>query len=145
VESACLRLLARREFSRDELRRRLIGKGYPEVVLNEVIAGLAGEGAQSDARFAQQFASSRARKGHGPQKIKYELRQRGVSAEEESAIADIDWDEVIEAAYVKKFGAGIPVSLPELAAREQFLLRRGFGRERIAQLFRRLRRGEPDS
>jgi regulatory protein len=53
----------------------------------------------------------------------------------------MDWDGLIGKVYAKKFGNTLPDSLPELAARERFLVRRGFERDQIRRLFRRLRQG----
>ena len=48
--------------------------------MEELIARLIEEGYLNEERFARQFASGKSRiKGWGEQKIRYELRQRGIS------------------------------------------------------------------
>lgn len=141
VATACLRYLSRREYGRDELRHKLLAKAFPEAVIDEVLADLIREGLQSDARFAASFTRDRVQKGCGPYRINRELRERGVDVEDNPDLADADWDELIEKVYVKRFGESLPESLPERAARERFLVGRGFGREQIRRLFRRLRDG----
>jgi regulatory protein len=99
---------------------------------------------QSDARFAEVFIRSRADKGYGAYRIRQELRQRGIEGEDAGDLKDMDWDGRIERVYAKKYGRTVPESLPERAARERFLERRGFGRDQIRRLFRRLRQGGED-
>jgi regulatory protein len=141
VENACLRYLSRREYGRNELRQKLLAKGFPEELVSEVLADMTQEGLQSDARFAESLTRSRVAKGYGAYRIKQELRQRGIEDENEPDLKDIDWDSVIEKVHAKRFGNTLPASLPELATREQFLARRGFARDQIRRLFRRLRQG----
>lgn len=144
VATACLRYLSRREYGCDELRHKLLAKAFPEAVVDEVLADLVREGLQSDVRFVASFTRDRVQKGRGPYRISRELRERGVDVEENPDLADTDWDELIGKVYVKRFGESLPDSLPERAARERFLVGRGFGREHIRRLFRRLRDGGDD-
>jgi regulatory protein len=141
VEAACLRYLSRREYGRAELRQKLLAKGHPETVVDQAIADLDHEGLQSDARFAEVLARSRVEKGYGACRIRRELRQRGIESEDVPDLREMDWDGLIGKVYAKKFGNTLPDSLPELAARERFLVRRGFERDQVRRLFRRLRQG----
>lgn len=113
-----------------------MAKGYPESLVDEVVAEAMREGLQSDARFAEVFVRGRVGKGYGLNRIRQELKQRGI--EDEAELKTMDWQGVIARAYAKKYGETLPESLPERAARERFLLQRGFGRDDIRQLFRRL-------
>jgi regulatory protein len=129
------------------LRQKLLAKGYPETIVDQVVADLAQEGLQSNARFAEVFIRSRAEKGYGMNRIRQELRQRGLEGGDEADLPDLnewDWDSLIGKVYAKKFGHTLPDSLPERAARENFLVRRGFGRDQIRRLFKRLRQGDDD-
>lgn len=117
-----------------------MAKGYPESLVDEVVAEAMREGLQSDARFAEVFVRGRVGKGYGVNRIRQELRQRGI--EDEAELKAMDWQGLIARAYAKKYGETLPESLPERAARERFLLQRGFGRDDIRQLFRRLREGD---
>lgn len=123
------------------MRQKLLAKGYPENIVNEVVADVVHEGLQSDARFAEVFIHSRVEKGYGAHRIRQELRQRGIESEEGPDWGRTDWDRLIEKVYAKKYGDSFPDSVPERAARERFLLRRGFGRDQVRRLFRRLRQG----
>ena len=135
--AACIRYLSRREHAQAELRQKLLAHGYPPALVDKAIADAARDGLQSDARFAEVFARSRFAKGHGRERIRRELRQRGIETEFDSG--EWDWEALIDRVYRKKYGDAPPDSLPERAARERFLLGRGFGRDEIRQLFRRLR------
>ena len=85
---------------------------------------------------------SRFGKGYGVGRIRRELRQRGI--EDEPDLREWDWEALIDKVYLKKYGDTVPDTLPERAARERFLLGRGFGHDEIRQLFRRLKRGGAD-
>jgi regulatory protein len=141
VEAACLRYLARREYSAAELRWKLAAKGFPDTVITQVLSDLAQKGFQSDSRFAENYARSRAEKGYGAYRIQQELKQRGIENEEQSVVGEWDWDVLIEKVHAKKYGDSMPTSLAERASRENFLRRRGFGSDQIRQLFRRLEQG----
>jgi regulatory protein len=142
VKAAALRYLSHREYSSAELRQKLCRNGYSEAMVEQVVADLASQGLQSDGRFAEVFARSRAEKGYGAYRIRQELRQHGVDADK-SLENDRDWDALIQKTYVKRYGETIPDSLQERAARERFLRRRGFESDQIRRLFKRLR--YPDS
>lgn len=131
--------LARREHSQGELRQKLVHKGFPQEIVNIVIADFCDRGLQSDARFAEVFTRSRLAKGHGAFRIRQELRQRGIDEGEIPAMGSLDWDGLIERVYARKFGDTPPESLRERMARERFLLGRGFSGDQIRRLFRRLR------
>jgi regulatory protein len=86
VELACareraLRVLGHRERSTAELRRRLSDDGYPEPVVAVVVARFEELQLVDDARFAALWVRTRNSAGLGPQRIRRELRERGVSDE----------------------------------------------------------------
>jgi len=128
-------LLAAREHTRAELRRKLGGRreATPEAV-EAVLDALAARGLQSDARYAEQYLAMRVARGYGPVRIRAELRERGV----ESALIDdwLDerdpaWRERLRAVACKRFGAAAPADYKERARRARFLEQRGFGTELI--------------
>ena len=129
-----LDLLARREHSAAELRRKLIRRGVVAERAEELVAGLAGERLQSDVRFAEQYVASRCERGYGPLRIVAELRQRGVLDELIARFLqanDPDWAERARAARRKRFGAEIPTGPGERARQARFLHYRGFTSEQI--------------
>ncbi|BBA34599.1 regulatory protein recX [Methylocaldum marinum] len=107
-------------------------------MVEQVVEDLVSEGWQSDGRFAEMLARSRAEKGYGPYRIAQELRQHGIDSDF-GAEDGRDWNALIHKIYVKRFGETIPDSPKERAARERFLRRRGFESEQIRFLFKYLK------
>lgn len=137
--NAAMNLLARREHSQTELRRKLRTRFEPEA-LDEALERLLEEGLLSDERFAMSFTRERLLRGHGPMRIQSELRQRGVSERlAEKAIANIPleesitWEQVARSACEKKYGDATPVDIPEKVKRSRFLSYRGFSSDQIQQ------------
>ncbi|MFO1435119.1 MAG: regulatory protein RecX, partial [Gammaproteobacteria bacterium] len=122
-------LLARREHSRVELRRKLQKSCADQDVLEQVLDALAGERLQSDARHAQSYARQRAERGYGPMRIALELQERGVGKEVAAAAikaVETDWVHLARAARAKHFGQQLPFSPAERAKQLKFLRYRGF-------------------
>ena len=139
VEAAAVRLLARREHSIDELRRKLLGKGYPSDTIEPVIQKLAGKRLVSDERFTSSFVHHHAKRGQGPVRIRAELRQQGIAdsqVEEALRSAEIDWVQLAREVRRRKFGATAPRSLGERAKQARFLQYRGFDAEQLRAAFR---------
>ena len=65
VENAAMRLLARRDYSRLELWRKLSKRGE-EGIVNAVLDALADKDYQSDQRFADLLVRSRISALYGP-------------------------------------------------------------------------------
>jgi regulatory protein len=127
--------LARREYSRHELRERLAQR-FParHGDIDTALAGLEADGLLSDGRFAESFARSRANRGQGLARIRHELRSRGVSSgviEDAIASLDVDWFALASEVLAKRFGATAPADIKDRARRARFLQQRGFGGEEI--------------
>jgi regulatory protein len=100
---------------------------------------LRAEGLLSDARFTDAFVHSRCRRGSGPQKIRAELRRRGIEeALIEASIASREpqWEELIRLVREKKFGSAPPADFRERSRQMRFLQQRGFTLEQIHGVFR---------
>ena len=139
VEAAAVRLLARREHSIEELRRKLLSKGYPPDTIEPVVQKLAGKRLVSDERFTSSFVHHHAKRGQGPVRIRAELRQQGIpdsQLEEALRSADIDWVQLAREVRRRKFGATAPRSLGERAKQARFLQYRGFDAEQLRAAFR---------
>ena len=131
---AALELLVRREHSRRELARKLAARGFPDDVVTSVLEELERTGALADARFTDSFVRSRIGTGQGPQRIRAELAQRGISDEEADGVlraADVDWLATIRAVRAKRFGPELPRDYAERARQARFLQYRGFDRAQI--------------
>ncbi len=134
VRTVALALLAGRDFTRHELAERLARKGYPAALVEAVIAGLVAENLLREERYVEQFVSQHSRRGHGPVRIRQDLRQRGIGAETiDSALkaGEVDWTETARAARRRRFGAAIPGDHRERAKQARFLQYRGFSSDQI--------------
>ncbi len=126
--------LARREYGRDELERKLATAGFEADIAAAEVEKLAAEGLQSDARYAESFVRSRINQGKGPVRIREELRERGLGgADIERSIEDSgqDWFELARAVRMRKFGPDLPADFPEKARQMRFLQYRGFESEQV--------------
>lgn len=125
-------LLARREHSAHELTRKLTRKGFDEQVAEVAVEELAGEGLQSDERYAESVVSARIGQGKGPLHILHGLKQYGVaSAVAEAALAEAgaDWFDLALTARRKRFGSEPVSDAREHGRQMRFLLQRGFSAE----------------
>ncbi|MDD2865602.1 MAG: regulatory protein RecX [Methylococcales bacterium] len=144
IKNHCLRLLARREHSQKELLTKLMQKGFSPTDIQPVIAELAQNSWQSDARFAENYARARLRKGYGATAIRYELTQKGIDVADTNlndvllTVAD-NWLDLLTQTYCKKYGEIEPLTRQDWAKRTQFLLRRRFSSSQIQQFDKNLR------
>jgi len=140
VQAAALRLLARREHSREELRRKLRRGGHPEALVERVLEALAREGLQDDRRFAEAYLRARRERGYGPLRVAVELRQRGVDRDlvervlAEQGEGEGPWEAVLERARRQRFGAAPPRDEAERARQVRFLQQRGFPLEQVLRV-----------
>lgn len=136
---AAMNLLARREHSTRELKRKLKVRGMEGVEVDQALAALQEERLLSDERFVEMLVHSRLGKGQGPLRIQAELREHGVSDELVSAAVDIhdpQWYESIKEVRHKRFGASVPSTINERAKQMRFLQYRGFTPEQIRAVFK---------
>ena len=134
VRVAALALLAGRDFGRVELATRLERRGYPPAVIASVVEALVAERLLSEQRFTGQFVRQRAARGHGPARIRMELRERGVAdadIDEALEASAEDWAAIAREARRRRFGAAGPADWPERARQSRFLQYRGFSAEQI--------------
>mgnify|MGYP001377670171 CR=1 FL=1 len=129
VRSAAMRLLARREHSRVELRIKLSQRGFTDHFVNPVLDDLESQNFLSDKRFAKSLISTRSQTGYGPNHIRFELTNRGVSQHvirDAMEQAEIDWNQCGVELVIKRFGSSPPEDFPEWAKRARYLEQRGF-------------------
>ena len=138
MQRAC-DFLARREHSRQELKRKLSRSCADGILIDELLDKLSEEGLQSDERFAESFVHHRLNKGQGPMKIRQELVQRGIEQRLISTYLEsdlVDWLSLAEEVRVKKFGKDAPSDYQKKAKQSRFLYSRGFNSETINQLLK---------
>ena len=134
---SALRLLARREHSQYELRRKLKARGYGERLVDELVAELITERLLSDTRYAEAMVTNRASRGYGPLRICMELRDRGVAegiVDKVLQEAEVDWDERLRHTHDRKYGGIAVESFKTWASRAQFLNNRGFSVDAIRRV-----------
>lgn len=134
VRLSAMNLLARREHLRAELALKLRKRfgAEAEAQIEDTLDQLVEENLLSDHRFAESYVRQRCGKGYGPDRIRQELRQKGVSSELLQLVmeeAEVDWVEVAREVRLKKFGAVIPDDFKDKAKQLRFLNYRGFGGE----------------
>lgn len=109
--------------------RKLEQRGVAREAAREAVLELGEAGWQSDARYAQEFASAHAARGDGPLKIRAALQARGVGEGEiQAALAGLEVDWLAQARQVraKRFGVALPVDPADQARQLRFLQTRGF-------------------
>lgn len=137
VRLAAMNFLARREHSMLELKQKLRRRFSDEDLLDSELQRLAAESLQSDVRYAESFILQRASRGYGFNRVRQELREKGLTDSEVSCAIEstaIDWSSVALEVYFKKFGENGTVDLKEKAKRIRFMEYRGFDREHYRQL-----------
>ena len=124
-----LGLLARREQSAKELKRKLDRQGYESDETGAALDRLQELSFQNDERFAGSLARTRYMQGHGPRRILAELRTHGLDDDACRAAldeVDADWVGSARRQYQRRYGAKPAADRQETARRAAFLLRRGF-------------------
>ena len=138
-----LRILALRDHSEAELRRKLAGKGYQDEEIGESVERLKELGYLDDLRFARSFASSAMRNGRGyGTRLKLELSRRGVAEGIVSEVLSELADEYGEKELLAElFARRYPGFDPETATDKEkrrvvgYLQRKGFS---LSAIFRKL-------
>jgi len=121
------------ERSHSEVKQKLYSLGMGKKDVDELISQLIEEGWLNEERFALQFASGKSRiKGWGRQKIRYELRQKGISdfciIKALKSLDDTEYEASFKRQAAKKWAA--LQSEKNIFVRkskwQQFLLQKGF-------------------
>ena len=145
LRARALQYLARREYSRSELRGKLqpyvqAGEDFELVHpdgLDALLDDLTIRGWLSDARAATQLLHAK-RNRFGMQRITHDLRQKGIAEELISAALPALKESELDAArevWQRKFGA-LPQGAKDKAKQMRFLQSRGFGFDVIFQVLR---------
>lgn len=144
LTNSALGLLARREYSRGELKERLYRRSDDFSLVDQVLDALEEQGLQSDARFTESFVRYRIDQGKGPIKIRQDLRQKHISSETIQTFLEQDeefWTEKASSVYSRKF-SGSPLSDDkDIAKRLRFMVSRGFSAHQIYPLIERSKFG----
>lgn len=119
--------LARREYSRQELEKKLSRHEQSPDVLKDALDRLEQQKLLSDKRAAEQILHARSRK-YGSRRIRYELQTKGIADHLiEAALEDFEQTEFssARALWCKKFGV-LPSTLEEQGKQIRYLAGKGF-------------------
>lgn len=134
-----LGLLVRREQSERELKTKLDRRGYSVDESTSAIDALKSQNYQSNERFAELLARSRAANGYGPRRISAELKFHGIADAEITAAInalDCDWRDLARCQLQRHYGRRPAADVKERSRRAAFLLRRGFDAATVSVLTR---------
>jgi regulatory protein len=133
-KTQALKLLARREHSARELKRKLAARGITDDEAAAAVEHAIAENWQSDSRYAGMLVRTRIAAGYGPVRIEAELEVAGVPSEQIRAAldnAEVDWRELALEVHAKKFN-GPPKTSAERAKQYRYLQGRGFDSSQIS-------------
>lgn len=137
LQARALRLLARREHSRQELARKLAPHAEDPGELENVLDRLEAQGWLSERRLVEQVMHAR-RSRFGARRIARELGEKGIGEEAiAAALETLKRDEIQSARAVwrRKFGRP-PRDPAERARQARFLQGRGFDFDTIRKVLR---------
>ncbi|MFB2537746.1 MULTISPECIES: regulatory protein RecX [unclassified Acinetobacter] len=127
LRSTAFALLAKREYSKQDLFKKLLSFGADADELTLLIDELAEQNYQSDERMAGMLVRSQIQQGRGLARIQQNLKKHAINPElAEDALEEIDWLKQAYQLKVRKFGSDVTKD-PKLKAKQiRFLQYRGF-------------------
>ena len=104
IYNKSLDILSYREHSRKELKNKLIKKFDNAQLVEKTLTKLEDNNLINDIRFAEAYISMRKRKGFGPKKIFFELKEKGIPDSVARKIIEEEggWAETASKTFVKK-------------------------------------------
>jgi regulatory protein len=125
---AALDALARRDHASEDLRRKLLEKGYDAAVVAPLLDALRAEKLLDDQRYTENFVAYHAARGQGPLRVRADLRRHGLEGILVEACLDTfpDWIVQLRKTRQKKFGAKLPDNYADKQRQARFLGYRGF-------------------
>ena len=145
LRRAALDWLARRDYSKADLTRKLRRKFGEEPDLAELFQWLEEHRFLDETRYLEVMIRSALERGHGLLRLRQEIRQRGIDpvlAERRLSALEVDWFALAGQVRQRRFG-GKPVSDPREKARQlRYLQYRGFTGEQCFHALG-LSEGEP--
>jgi regulatory protein len=92
VKTVAFRLLSKKDYFSEELKRKLIQKGFSVKEVEETILYLQKEGYIDDKKLLERYKELSINKGESPLKLKSKLYRKGITE------VDFSYDEELEAA-----------------------------------------------
>ncbi len=130
LRRAAMNWLARREYSRQEITRKLQRKFGDDVDVEPVLLWLEDKNFLNDARYLDMYLRSAIERGQGVLRIRQDLQQRGLAkqlVEDKLAALEVDWFAQAAALRQRRFGAPPAAGDQKAKARQlRYLQYRGF-------------------
>lgn len=139
LRNYALYLLARRDHSEFELKQKIESKGYLPEDTENILTRLKETGLIDDERFAENYISYRSRRGHGPNKLRMELKVKGVADSIIAQLVEITdnaWFSEALNVWRKQFKGVLPTDAKERAKQTRYLYNRGYTQDQISQVFK---------
>jgi regulatory protein len=140
---AGLALLARRELSEAQLRRRLARRGFDADAVNDAVERLRRNGALDDGRTAAAIARTQVTiRGRGRLRVRREIEAAGIPASvaeraTEELFQEIDGDALLEAALTRRLRGATTIDDDGTFRRlYRYLVSQGFDSDRVLQALR---------
>jgi regulatory protein len=120
--------LARRDYASEDLRLKLLEKGYDASVVLPLLDALRDEKLIDDRRYLENFVAYHASRGQGPLRIRLDLRRHGLQGPVIDEYLDSypEWIAQLQKARLKKFGATPATNYADRQLQARFLSYRGF-------------------
>ena len=137
-----MRLLSRREHGAQELRDKLVTKGYSQEESDLALLKCQELDLQSEKRFVESRFRARIRQGYGPRRIQQELQQLQIddSLIQNELLQEKDnWFDYGFEVWAKKYQNHENPTYNDTQKQKQFLLYRGFYTDTIALIFKEIR------
>lgn len=134
LRARALDYLTRREYSRTQLRQKLLPYAEDVDELDALLDELAAHNWQSDSRFAEALIHSKSRK-HGRFRLQQELTAKGIDRETIANLLPDAEDELAHAHEVWRKKFGTRAQTPQEKQKQiRFLLYRGFAMNTVMQV-----------
>ena len=143
-----LKLLARRELSEQQVRRRLARKGHDADAIDAAIARLRQERALDDARVAEAIARTETSvRRRGKVRVRMQIERAGIAKSVATRAVDdvfgsVDEEELLEASLAKRLrGRERIMDDREFQRLYRYLIGQGFDTDRVLRALESRRRG----
>lgn len=137
ARSVALRLLARREHSRQELTLKLRQRQLDSSVISLVLDDYESKGWLDDDRFSDVYSRHRIDLGYGPLRVLADLQQRGIHRTPSclDELSDADWIRNACLLREKRFGLhNLSDDWDEKVRQARFFTRRGFTASQVERV-----------
>src|SRR5262249_53424462 len=146
-----LKLLARRELSEAQVRRRLARQGHPPDAIDEAVSRLVAERAIDDERTAGAIARTEVTvRRRGKLRVRLQIERAGIDRHiarraADAVFDDLDADTLLDASLVRRLGGRETIDDERERQRlYRYLVGQGFDPERVIERLNRTRSTRAD-